>query len=510
MNGLVHPSSPIVSRPRVAVAAGLLFALVSACEGLIGSGQPPERHAPAAAVGGSGGSGGSGPTLIDVDGSTPDPVMGTGCDGLACQQAGCTSGLCVQAPCAAGTSTTVTGTVYEPAGKLPLYNVMVYVPNGPLSPLVSGPECDTCELGTERPVASALTDTHGKFVLNDVPVGADIPLVIQVGKWRRQVHIPVTACVENPILDKNLTRLPKNQSEGDIPLIAITTGAADTLECLPRRLGIEDAEFTTAGGSGRIHLYEGGSYLTAGSARATKAFASQLNDGMEMASAEDLWASLDSLSKYDILLLSCEGDPNDDKKSMTSREAMYEYASSGGRVLASHLHHFWFSSGPEMVSQVASWEERELPEEDPVSASINMTFPKGQALAEWLVNVGASATPGHMDIHAARDSVQAANPAYATEWMSIQNSLFPDDPTAVQYFSFNAPLDVPAEQQCGRAIYSDLHVSSTGSDKPGTRFPDGCEERDLSAQEKAVAFMLFDLSACVIPDSRPPEAPPVR
>jgi hypothetical protein len=94
--------------------------------------------------------------------------------------------------------------------------------------------------------------------------------------------------------------------------------------------------------------------------------------------------------------------------------------------------------------------------------------------------------------------------------MTIENTRFPDAPQAVQYLSFNAPLGVVAEQQCGRAIYTDLHVSSTGNDRPGARFPDGCEERELSPQEKAVAFMLFDLSACLIPDDEPPASPPVR
>jgi hypothetical protein len=42
--------------------------------------------------------------------------------------------------------------------------------------------------------------------------------------------------------------------------------------------------------------------------------------------------------------------------------------------------------------------------------------------------------------------------------------------------------------------------------KPGV-FPEACKQGPLSAQEKALEFMLFDLTACVSPDNLPP-APP--
>lgn len=451
---------------------------------------------------GNGGTGGG--LSIDVGGASSNGV----CEGLRCQQTSCRSGPCTQTACAAGVATTLSGVVYDPAGKTPLYNAVVYVPGAAVPALKEGAVCDRCDSSVANPVVATLTDTHGKFVLQDVPVGADIPLVIQVGKWRRQVKVPnVAACADTALSDPNLTRLPRNQSEGDIPRIAIATGGADSMECLPRRLGLDDSEFSTSAGTGRIHLFSGVDHVT-GQANdiATKAFSQTLNGGAALPPASDLWASVDSLKTYDIVILSCEGGAMEMEKPMTSRQALYDYASLGGRVFASHWHRVWFSDGPDPVPSVGTWEDRMEPA-DPSVGTIDTSFPKGAALAEWLVNVQASTTLGQMEIVQPRDNIQAVDPLRARQWISVQNDNYPNAASAVQYLSFNAPLDVAEEKTCGRAVFTDLHVSATGNDAPGKPFPEGCEARELSSQEKAVSFMLFDLSACIQNDDEPPKPP---
>lgn len=519
---------------RSAFAAGVMVSLVQCTsdpDGSMVAGGTTTGSGGTSATSASGGgpSSSAGTISIDIGGSLASGGAGSErgpCQGLECQKTTCTLGNCKVPACDGNQPlTTVSGKVFDPAGKVPLYNVVVYVPNGPVPEFTEGAACDRCDASITNPVAAAITDTHGAFKLEDVPVGDAIPLVIQVGKWRRQIVVPsVAACVDTPLADLDQTRLPRNQQEGDIPLIAITTGSADSMECLPRRMGIDAAEFTTEAGNGRIHLYSG---RDNGGDRATAEFASSLNDGVTLTRSTALWSSKDALKKYDIVIFSCEGATMEDEKPAADRQAVYDYISEGGRLFASHWHHIWFSRGPAPVPSIATWKDREGPHSG--AGVINTGFPKGAAFADWLVNVGASQTPGQLDIIEARDNVQAVDETQATRWITIEKNegcadgcaRLDDDeqaaceadcaanPSAIEYLSFNAPLDVPEEQKCGRAVYNDLHVSSTGADRPGQPFPEGCEERELSAQEKAVMFMLFDLSSCVMNDEDPPKPPVV-
>lgn len=451
--------------------------------------------------------------------SLPDDIgqgMPAGpCTGLACQVAKCDG----------TTKTTITGKVYDPAGKVPLYNVLVYVPNAPVPAFTDGATCDRCGASVVNPVTSAITDETGTFVLQDAPSGANIPLVIQVGKWRRQLVIPnVASCADTPMMDPQVTRLPRNKAEGDIPKIAISVGAADQMECLPLRMGIDPAEFTTADGDGRIHLYLGnynmprGGGAGGGSQTPVMKF-DDMHGGAALTPSSALWGSTDSLMKYDITILSCEGGTFADQKTAAVRQAMYDYESLGGRVFASHLHNIWFAQGPAPVPSTGTWKTRTPNpagspgdvngDGTPMPATINQTFPKGEALAKWLMNVGASTALGSMDVSFPRDDIQAVDPTLAREWITVNNPNFPDAPTAVQYMSYNAPIGAPDDQICGRAVFTDLHVASVDNltAANGMGFPANCEQREMSSQEKAVAFMLFDLSSCVQNEDEVPKPP---
>jgi len=131
-------------------------------------------------------------------------------DGTACNAAHVCScdKLCAnRVTCDGGATTSISGTVYDPAGWNPLYNVIVSIPNAPLDPVLAGaatcPVCDAEVSG--QPIASVRTDADGHFVLENVPWGVDFPLVMQLGKWRRQVTVTAAMvthqCADNPIVE---------------------------------------------------------------------------------------------------------------------------------------------------------------------------------------------------------------------------------------------------------------------------------------------------------------------
>ncbi len=489
------------------ILCGVLFAALTLGCSTPGDGSPVGGDGPG--TGGGGPTGGGNPS---AGASGPGTAGNINLGGLPPGQDGPCSGLECEVPkCEAGTTTTISGKVFDPAGKLPLYNVLVYVPNGPLPPFTDGISCDRCATSVSNPVTSTITDENGAFKLTNAPAGQEVPIVFQVGKWRRQIKVAASPCTETALTDVNQTRLPRDRTEGDIPRIAIAAGGADAMECFPRRLGISDSEFTTSAGDGRIHLY------TATDSRyndlSVKAFDASLNGGAALPHSTELWQDIETLKKYDIVVLSCEGDTMASEKPMPSREALYEYLSLGGRVFASHFHHIWFSGGPQAVQSVGTWRTRTDPlrESGTLPATVDQSFPKGAALAQWLVNVGASTTLGTLDVNMPRDNIQAVDPMLAREWITLENPRASGMgmSKSVQYMSFNAPVGAPEEEVCGRAVFTGLHVSTTVEDEeeqpPG--FPLSCTGTELSPEEKAVAFMLFDLSSCVQSDEKPPQIP---
>jgi hypothetical protein len=477
------------------MAASLAFAGIAFCAPGCGGTSDSSNFPGGGGGSGSLGAGGGGGSLGGGTGGAGGGGAG-GCTGLQCAQVACPN----------GGHTTVSGTVYDPAGKNPLYDVVVYVPNSKPSAFTDHASCDTCaSLYTGDPIVAALTGPDGKFTLTDVPVGNNIPLVIQIGKWRRQITIPtVASCADTPLTDKTQTRLPRNRSEGDIPKIAVSTGKADTMECLLERMGVDEKEYGGgASGAGRIHIFTGNGNSASGSTP----------------SESSLWANANALNNYDIVVLSCEGGEEAQTKPASALAALHDYANNGGRVFASHFHYYWFEgtgASPDFTS-TATWfpGSNTIPpgqnSSGQTTATINTSFPKGQAFEQWMELTNALVNK-QLTIDDSRQnaSVDANVNKASTSWITdVTVPKAPNGGATTMYFTFNTPTTSAPDKQCGRVVYSDLHVGAASNDyKSGNNVPSGCATGDLSPQEKALEFMLFDLSSCVTPDNQPPSAPP--
>jgi hypothetical protein len=395
--------------------------------------------------------------------------------------------------------TTLTGTVYAPNGTLPLFGVNVYVPRDPPAPFTEGAQCSRCsdEL-SGSPIARVQTDDAGRFRLENVPAGDNIPLVITTGKWRRQITIPrVESCTEAALPDVE-TRLPRTKAEGDIPKIAITTGNADTLECLVRKLGIDDTEIGKGGDPSRIHLYAGNGVAS---------FQGGFPGGAgNITSATPFWADSANLKPYDVVILSCEGAQNAGTKPQAALDAMKQYADIGGRVFASHWHNIWVSghfqgagSGqrPAVWDTIGTWNSGSNFQNAIIDLIDETSNPKGSAFAQWMLNVMGSTVRGQISVTEARTTSVTLDQARAERWVYTQGGGgVPAD--RAQMFQFTTPNEAPLGDRCGKVVFTDMHVSGTPPNL--NPYPGHCVGgNDLTPQEKALAFMFFDINSCVGP-----------
>jgi len=431
-------------------------------------------------------------------------------------QDACANGLaCFQVDCGAKglPPTTVSGTVYAPNGTLPLYGVTVYVPSIDPGDLPAGAQCDRCDKALPgNPIATTITDEAGHFTLPNVPATVDVPIVIQSGKWRRQITLPnVAACQDLPLpqvettFPKSRTDMTPNTVRVDLPQIAMTTGNADAIECLLRKLGIADSEFTTDAQGGRVHMFSG-----TGANRFQTGFPGGSGN---FPATTTLWGTTDKaaamakLDDYDIVLMSCEASQNPGTKSQTAMDAVHDYAGLGGRIFMSHWHNIWIGGengnlthGLPDWQAVATFDYGAAQNEATQLTVVDETVSKGVSFATWLVNVGASTTRGQVQVNEPRYTAAANDPTKSDRRVYVDPTLStPLGKVSVQDLEFTTPQSEPPANRCGKVVFSDMHVSSGSSSPTGSAFPTGCATGDLTPQEKALAFIFFDISSCVGP-----------
>jgi hypothetical protein len=394
-----------------------------------------------------------------------------------------------------------------------------------------GTACDRCDGQDLGPVlASAATDALGNFKLEgDVPVGTEFLLVTKVGKFRRAVPVtlPETAACGETAIDSMDTRLPRTMDDGvrvNIPRIAVSTGDVDAMECVLEKMGIADSEFDVGADTtspARVHLYG--------------------TDGAEMPAGnpteEALQGDAARLDGYDMVVFDCQGGGYLDPPMAADLDNVRDYVNRGGRMFASHLSFQWIcSNGTTPYSAADPLATGLAPSADfpgcgqqqgggdnQGTGTISVGRPnanpgKIQDFADWLVNENAvtqNADGSYTFTITDPRELASATAAFPGSEEFVYREEMMDDQTrsSVQQYSFNTPFGAPEEAACGRVAYSGFHVAASaggGNNRPFANavFPEHCDG-DLTAQEKVLLYMLFDLGACVGSPPTPPPCDPI-
>ncbi len=475
--------------------------------------------------------------IVNADNSIAEcGAPGAGCKNNAAQVKDNGSG-CQSCKCNSGTAE-LTGKILDPAKLRPVYGVAVYVPSTAVG-VLAGPnvQCDTCQniYGGLPALASATTDVDGTFRLQGIPAGVAFPLVIQLGRFRRQVMVPAIAACGTAALSATQGHLPATKTKiGDtaadtanpnLPLIAMVTGAGDATECLLARMGIATSEFTAPGGGGSVEMYtyQKANGLTGG--------AGSLGAGATIAgigAADSLLGTAANLNKFNALIMPCGNNASGLSPTATMQTNLENWLDAGGRMFASHITVADFVELPAGNPNAAAanwstaipWGSNNPDSSDraptyTLNDTINQTFPKGVGLAKWMQIAwpapggpgGVAPAFGILPLPNYRNNVKSVGPGSVNWFSGTSNYAGAGAGAQVNMMAFDTPRASPPANQCGRSVLPFMHVSSTSS---GT-FPAECGAvpAALTGQELSFEYMMWEAMTCLAPSTVPPVAPAV-
>jgi hypothetical protein len=433
--------------------------------------------------------------------SAPDACGAGGQANICGSNVACTA-LCPAQKLCDGASATLSGTVIAGTQSTygspdPVPNVLVYIPNSTTGPSYGVQpftpraletqklQCSTCGADVSgNPLVETTTKYDGTFTLNNVPVGTTIPIVIQLGRWRRLFTVN-TACGSNVVSAAGMPaggylRMPRNSSEGDIPLTAISTGNVDAMECVLLKMGVDSSEFVAAGATstsatGRIQIFQGNGAVA--------------SSGGTTLPETSLMAAGGTYNDYDQVILPCWGvDPTTagsaNAKTATELGNLVTYGTNGGHFFATHYSYAWlYANNP--YSLTANWNVNRNTAINSMNGTVSQTVPPTTPVTtpgvfvEWLNYIKALNTnntppsvpnPALVTIANARHDVNSiVTPSL--DWIDGQDPGHNNEAMLLHY-SFDTPVGSSA--QCGHAIFSDFHVTNaTGT---GGNQGTGCQQ----------------------------------
>lgn len=391
-------------------------------------------------------------------------------------------------PVCPGQELTLTGTVYAPNGKDPVPGARVFIPDR--VPELFAPEvkCEVCgTFGSSLTLWGETTGYDGKFAIADVCPGTRV-LVLQNGRFRRVVKLEIESGKKTVALSADQTRMPRKAGEftsGDsVPKIAVATGDYDKMECVLRKMGLDNSAFD---------LFEGANFLK--SPRTLPSF-------------KDLIADYEKLKTYNIVFINCTENTFEAQLAKPEvQDNLRRYVRAGGRLYVTDWSYDWleqldifapfidFERGPsnalpEAINAATIGEE---------GITVDATI-KDEKLANWLgLFPGAIANGrttiehfaiGWVMIHDVHKDVQVWVEGKVTD----QDGKIDDVRPLTVTFNF---------ENCGKALFSSYHTE--GRDEEFSNFiprpkafPDYCGSNS-SPQDRILEYLIFDIASCIKP-----------
>jgi hypothetical protein len=359
--------------------------------------------------------------------------------------------------CTAGAS--VSGTVLAPNGTDPLPNIYVYIAKQ-VNPFPAGNYCNQCDQPLDVWYTHTPSATDGTFSLDlaEVPYGASVQFVVNVGRFRKVTSIPV-ACGANTA-PKAAATLPGTSTDGDIPNIAVSTGNSDHLDQILVALGITEFD-----------CYEGRTYSGSSTCTTIDTVANLMNN-----------ASKKSLDDYHLVFISCAPNAYKTWGTPTMATNLSTFVNAGGRVFATDMSY-------DYVAQA-------------FPSNITWMGPSGSPQPVQSANVGVGGTyTGNVDdsellAWLQKLGVTTTNTVplqgFLNPW-SVQSSI-PMTTTlvvdgTVSYTGGSGDVLLTTEfdvSTCGRVMYSSYHTA-------------GGTPTSLLPQERILEYLMMQVGTCVGP-----------
>jgi intracellular sulfur oxidation DsrE/DsrF family protein len=343
-----------------------------------------------------------------------------------------------------GKLVTISGKTFAPNGTLLLANTLVYVTDAEPAPIPDGTYCDKCIEIPENTFIFSKAD--GSFEISTKLTVGKHKLVVQKGQFRRIREFTVSdtdTAIKIPNVDSTLpgkNDVPKGDT---IPKMLVLTGTSesDHIEASLRKLGVTELKV-----------------------QASRAIA----------------ADAAELKKYNVVFMPCATSTDRSDVTPEMRRATVDFVNSGGKLYVTDWSYEWVK---QPFGDYVKWEGTAT---NPGGLTTGEYDGAGSAedpgLKDWLAAIGE----GSLQLKGNWTKIKGLTPLPGPDENGVQGLITPKvwmdvtDETGKKRHA-----TVSFQQACGRVLFSTYH---TEGDLGGGS--------DLIGQEKALLYILLEVSAC--------------